>query len=184
MILIGIGANLPGPDGAPPLFTAQRATARLRTLPGLRLRAVSRWYRTEPVPPSGQPLYVNAVAALEVEPGAKELDPAALLDRLQAIEAQAGRVRTKPNAPRTLDLDIIAMGKAGATVRSAPDPVLPHPRAHLRAFVLIPLLDVAPGWVHPILRRSATELLQDLPPQGVCALNPAWQSSDARSGHR
>ena len=87
MFLIGIGANLPGPDGAPPLATARWAAARLDALPGLRLRGLSRWYLTEPVPPSGQPPYVNAIAVLAVEPAAAAPDPARLLAWLQAIEA-------------------------------------------------------------------------------------------------
>jgi 2-amino-4-hydroxy-6-hydroxymethyldihydropteridine diphosphokinase len=175
MILIGLGANLPAPDGSPPLGTVQKAVTQLGTLPGLRLCGVSRLYLSEPIPPSAQPLYVNAVAALEISPGAGEPDPLRLLRWLQRIEVDAGRVRGEPNAARTLDLDIIAMGPAGGAVRIAPDPVLPHPRAHLRAFVLIPLLDVAPDWVHPILRRSAAELLRDLPRQGVSALSSAGQ---------
>ena len=69
MFLIGIGANLPGQDGEPPLATARWAAARLDALPGLRLRGLSRWYLTEPVPPSGQPPYVNAIAALAVAAG-------------------------------------------------------------------------------------------------------------------
>ena len=170
MFLIGIGANLPGQDGEPPLATARWAAARLDALPGLRLRGLSRWYLTEPVPPSGQPPYVNAIAALAVEPAAAAPDPARLLAWLQAIEQPAGRVRGERNAARTLDLDIIAMGEAGAMVRAAPDPVLPHPRAHLRAFVLAPLLDVAPGWVHPVLQRSARDLLRELPEQGISAI--------------
>ena len=59
------------------------------------------------------------------------------------------------------------MGEGGRMVRGAPDPILPHPRAHLRAFVLVPLLDVAPSWVHPVLGRGPGELLRDLPPQGI-----------------
>jgi 2-amino-4-hydroxy-6-hydroxymethyldihydropteridine diphosphokinase len=167
MIVVGIGANLPAPDGASPLEAARRAAGHLDALPGLRLRALSRWFHTEPVPPSGQPTYVNAIALLGTEPAAAEPEPAELLAGLQAIEAQAGRARGERNAPRTLDLDIIAMGEAGGMARAAPDPVLPHPRAHLRAFVLIPLLDVAPGWVHPVLGRSAKDLLAALPAQGV-----------------
>jgi 2-amino-4-hydroxy-6-hydroxymethyldihydropteridine diphosphokinase len=170
MILIGIGANLPGPDGAPPLATARWAAAQLHALPGLQLRTLSRWYLTEPVPPSDQPPYVNAIAVLKAEPASAAPDPADLLVWLQAIEAGAGRVRGERNAARTLDLDIIAMGEAGALVRVAPDPVLPHPRAHLRAFVLAPLLDVVPGWVHPLLGRGVRELLRDLPRQSVRAL--------------
>jgi 2-amino-4-hydroxy-6-hydroxymethyldihydropteridine diphosphokinase len=167
MFLIGIGANLPGQDGQPPLATVRWAAARLDRLPGLRLRGLSRWYCTEPIPPSGQPSYVNGIAALMVEAAAAAPDPAQLLAWLQAIEARAGRVRGEPNAARTLDLDIIAMGDAGAMVRAAPDPVVPHPRAHVRAFVLVPLLDVAPGWVHPVLRRSARDLLRELPEQAT-----------------
>ena len=83
------------------------------------------------------------------------------------IEATCGRERSVPNAARTLDLDIIAIG---GMVRTAPDPILPHPRAHLRAFVLLPLMDVAPTWVHPLFGKTAEELLADLPPQGVNVL--------------
>lgn len=169
MILVGIGSNLPGRDGVAPLETCQWAVRRLAALPGLRLDAVSQWYVTRPMPPSGQPPYVNAVARLTVEPDAAEPDPAVLLAALQAIEAAAGRVRSEPNAARTLDLDIVAMG---GMVRTAPDPVLPHPRAHLRAFVLVPLLDVAAGWIHPVEGVEAGELLRRLPDQGIRLLQP------------
>jgi 2-amino-4-hydroxy-6-hydroxymethyldihydropteridine diphosphokinase len=172
MILVSIGANLPGPDGAPPLETCRRAAAALDALPGLRLRGLSRWFATAAVLPAGtpsaaqQPAYVNAVAHLAVEHGAA-VDPAALLQRLMALEAAAGRVRGAPNAPRVLDLDIVAMGDL---VRRAPDPVLPHPRAHERAFVLVPLAEVAPGWVHPVLGRRVETLIAGLPDQRVRAL--------------
>jgi 2-amino-4-hydroxy-6-hydroxymethyldihydropteridine diphosphokinase len=72
------------------------------------------------------------------------------------------------NAARTLDLDIVAMD---GLVREAPDPQLPHPRAHLRAFVLLPLRDVAPGWVHPVLGRRVEALLAALPPQDIRPVN-------------
>ena len=184
MILVSLGANLPRPDGAGPLQTVRQAVSWLDALPGLHVASLSRWYLTEPVPPSGQPPYVNAVAALGVEPATAEPDPAVLLGWLQDLEARAGRVRAEPNAARTLDLDIIAMGEKGALVQTSPDPLLPHPRAHQRAFVLVPLLDVAPDWVHPVLRRSAAELLRDLPPQGVRALRPAELSADGRIDRR
>lgn len=153
-ILIALGANLPGPDGASPMETCQLAAAALDALPGLRLVALSGWHRTPPDPPSDQPWYVNAAARLE-----GEADPAWLLGALHAIEAAAGRVRGAPNAARTLDLDLIAMGDL---IRAAPDPILPHPRAHLRRFVLAPLAEVAPGWVHPGLGRTAAALERDL----------------------
>ena len=159
MVIVAIGANLPGKDGSSPLQTCKRVSIALDRIAGLRLLAVSNWYETTPIPASAQPAYVNGAAALL---GAA--DPVELLARLQAIEAAEGRVRGEANAARTLDLDIIAMG---ACMREAPDPILPHPRMHLRAFVLRPLLDLAPDWQHPVLHRSAAALLASLPDQGV-----------------
>lgn len=154
-VLIAVGGNLPGAQGEAPLAVCRAAVTALAGVPGLRLQGVSRWYATAPVPPSGQPDYVNGVVRME-----GEVDPAWLLARLHGIEAAAGRRRDVLNAARTLDLDIIGMG---GRVRAAPDPVLPHPRAHLRRFVLAPLADVAPEWVHPVLGISVRDLLAALP---------------------
>jgi 2-amino-4-hydroxy-6-hydroxymethyldihydropteridine diphosphokinase len=159
MILVAVGANLPASGGREPIETCRQAVAAMNLLPGLRVRGLSRWYESAPVPPSGQPPYVNAVVHLAVEHGAV-IDPAALLAQLMAIETANGRTRGVANAARTLDLDIIAMG---GLVRSAPDPILPHPRAHERAFVLAPLAEVAPAWRHPVLHRSVSDLLAALP---------------------
>jgi 2-amino-4-hydroxy-6-hydroxymethyldihydropteridine diphosphokinase len=135
----------------------------LDSIPSVRVVGLSRWFESAPVPPSGQPPYVNAVASLLVNPGAT-IDPAVLLARLMDIEAACGRERSTPNAARTLDLDIIGIGDL---IRDTPDPIVPHPRAHLRAFVLAPLADVAPDWVHPVLGQTAAALLADLPPQEI-----------------
>ena len=169
MILIALGANLPAADGTPASDTCRNAASALDQIAGLRLQALSRLYETEPVPPSDQPRFINAVALLS-----GEIAPAALLQALQRIEAALGRRRTVPNAARAIDLDILAMGDL---IRSAPDPVLPHPRMHERAFVLAPLLDVAPDWRHPATGRSARDLLAALPKQGVFAL--ARRTGDA-----
>jgi 2-amino-4-hydroxy-6-hydroxymethyldihydropteridine diphosphokinase len=166
MILVAIGANLPTPDGSPPLDTCRAAVNALAELHGLRLEATSRWYETEPMPPSDQPNYVNGVVRLGRAQGAA-MTPESMLVALQAIEARFGRRRAEPNAARTLDLDLIDMYEL---VRNAPDPILPHPRAHSRAFVLLPLLDVVPEWVHPANGRSARALLEETDRSGVRVL--------------
>ena len=160
---IGIGANLPGLDGRGPLQTCLWALGLLDRLPGLRVIHASHWYKTVPVPASDQPEYINAVVAMLVDPDLP-LDTGLFLARLMSIEATCGRTRGEPNAARVLDLDIIAIG---GMVQTSPDPILPHPRMHERGFVLAPMVDVAPGWVHPILGQTATNLLRALPPQGV-----------------
>ncbi len=154
MILVAIGANLPGPWGDEPIETCRRAVSEIGRLPGLRVAAVSRWYRSAPVPPSDQPDYVNGVVRLT-----GRAEPEALLRRLQAIERRGGRVRGVRDAARTLDLDIVDIG---GQLRVAPDPVLPHPRAHQRAFVLLPLQEVAPDWAEPRSGRPVAVLLAEL----------------------
>jgi 2-amino-4-hydroxy-6-hydroxymethyldihydropteridine diphosphokinase len=163
MILVAIGSNLPGPGGATPLQTCVEAVHALAELPGLHLHSMSRWYETEPVPRSDQPNYVNGVARLQ-RMNVASISPEPLLASLQAIETRFGRRRSEPNAARTLDLDLIDLD---GLVRNTPDPILPHPRTHQRAFVLLPLLDVAPDWVHPANGRSGRALLDAVDQLGV-----------------
>ncbi|MBP0445748.1 2-amino-4-hydroxy-6-hydroxymethyldihydropteridine diphosphokinase [Roseomonas sp. SSH11] len=164
--IIAIGANLPGADGAAPLASCRAAAAALDGVCGLSLVATSSWWETAPEPPAPEsPWYVNGAARLR-----GEADPAGLLAALQAIENAAGRVRPYPNAPRTLDLDIIAMGRL---VRAGPDPVIPHPRAHLRRFVLVPLAELWPGWTHPVSGLTVRAILDSLPPAPMRAAGEA-----------
>ena len=130
--------------------------------PGLTLVAQSRWFRSAPVPASDQPDYVNGVVRME---GA--MRPHAILERLHAIEAEGGRLRGAPNAARTLDLDLLAVGEqviADAVL------TLPHPRLAIRGFVLAPLCDVTPEWWHPTLHRTAADLLRTVGQEGVAPL--------------
>lgn len=141
---IGLGANLGDARAA-----LANAAEELAALPDTRLVALSSLYRTAPID-SGGPDYLNAVAALDTA-----LAPEALLDRLQAIETAHGRERPYRNAPRTLDLDLLLHGDAQrATERLS----IPHPRLHQRAFVLLPLLELAPGITVPGLGRLAEQL--------------------------
>ena len=153
MILIGIGGNLESAQFGPPRDTL---TAALAALKEKRIRILTRsgWYRTEPVPRSDQPWFVNAVVSLATELGAKDL-----LNALQATERQFGRVRGEPNAPRILDLDILDYQ---GEVMDTTSLVLPHPRLHERRFVLIPIAEIAPDWRHPILELAAAQLLARL----------------------
>jgi 2-amino-4-hydroxy-6-hydroxymethyldihydropteridine diphosphokinase len=163
MILIGIGSNLAHPPAATPRETADAALAALPGL-GLRVVARSRWYLSAPVPPSGQPWFVNGVAA-----AASELAPGALLDWLLELEREFGRIRSVANAARTLDLDLLDYDSHLCETSAL---TLPHPRLHQRRFVLEPLREIAPEWRHPRLGLTAAELLDRLPPgQQVAALD-------------
>ncbi len=157
--MVAIGANLSTADGITPLQTCQWAARALDGIAGLSRPVRSRWFSSAPMPPSGQPRYINGVVRLN-----GSVPPATLLAALQAIEQAAGRIRGAPDAARTLDLDIIDMD---GMVRAAPDPVLPHPRMHQRAFVLYPLRDVAPAWIHPVLGRTVAALIAALPTQDI-----------------
>ena len=134
---IGVGANLGDAVGA-----VRSAFSALEQIPATRVSTVSSLYRTQPIASSG-PDYVNAVAELTTALTAPEL-----LAHLQAIEQRAGRERPYRNAPRTLDLDLLLYGQR---IVDEPTLQLPHPRLHDRAFVLRPLLEIAPELVHPLL---------------------------------
>ena len=128
---VGLGSNLDRP-----LDQITSALAELDALPATRLARRSSLYRTEPVGYADQPDFVNAVAELRTT-----LEPHALLDALLALEQAHGRVRSIPNGPRTLDLDLLLYD---ALVLAGPKLTLPHPRMHERAFVLVPLDEIAP----------------------------------------
>jgi len=151
--VVALGSNLDDPEDH-----VRRAFADLARLPETWLTGRSALYRTAPVGYADQPPFVNACAKLETR-----LSPRALLDHLLAIEKRHGRARGIPNGPRTLDLDIVLYG--GATI-AEPGVSVPHPRAHERAFVLAPLVDVWPEAEIPG-KGKANELLAAVGQEGV-----------------
>ena len=152
MILIALGANLPSPAGAP-TETLRQALFQLAQT-GITVETQSGFYKTAAWPNPSDPPFINAVASLHTQ-----LEPEQLLAVLHQIEAQFDRRRGAANAPRTLDLDIVDFDQR---VEKGP-PELPHPRMHTRLFVLCPLRHVAPGWRHPVLHATVSELIEALP---------------------
>lgn len=146
--VVALGSNIEDPEAQ-----LKRAFDEISALPGTRVLARSRLHRTAPVGYVDQPDFVNACALLDTE-----LAPRALLDELLALEKRHGRVREVPNGPRTLDLDIVLYGDR---VIDEPGLKVPHPRAHERAFVLVPLLEAWPEATIPG-RGPARELLRQL----------------------
>jgi 2-amino-4-hydroxy-6-hydroxymethyldihydropteridine diphosphokinase len=151
VIFIGLGGNLNSAVGAP-LLTLQAA---LKAMPEMEIEVhrISPWYRSAPWPTSDQPWFVNGVADVVTS-----LTPLDLMERLHELETRFGRVRSVPNAARTIDLDLLAFDDElwSGVVN------IPHPRLQDRDFVLAPLADLAPGWRHPLLGKTATELLAGL----------------------
>ncbi len=156
MILIALGANLPSPAGKPAdTLNAALADFAVRSI---TIEKRSGFYRSLAWPDPSAPPFINAVAAVRTN-----LSPSALLATLHELEAVFGRKRNEPNAPRTLDLDILDYD---GRIERGP-PVLPHPRLEDRAFVLFPLRDVAPDWRHPVSGRSIEDLIAALPPTDI-----------------
>jgi len=154
---IAFGGNLGDVEA-----TFQSARSYIEQLSHTSVMQSSLLYRTPPLGPAGQPDYYNAVIAI-----ASALAPLALLDALQEIEAKHQRVRAEHWGPRTLDLDIIAIGNQNI----ASDRLnIPHLEMQHRQFVLQPLCDIATNWQHPLLNKNASQLLQALLETGETAL--------------
>jgi len=160
---IALGSNLEDPASQ-----VNAGFAALSRLPATRLIVQSALYRTAPVGYAGQPDFINAVAAVETA-----LSPRALLDALLAVERSHGRLRAFPNAPRTLDLDVLLYGDLQLHEHGL---TIPHPRMHERAFVLAPLAEIAPQCVIPG-RGTAAELLRATGTGGVTRLVTAAEAS-------
>ncbi|MFN3525240.1 MAG: 2-amino-4-hydroxy-6-hydroxymethyldihydropteridine diphosphokinase [Paracoccus sp. (in: a-proteobacteria)] len=182
--IVALGANLPASTQSP-WQTLRQTVGILHSEPDISIFALSRFWRTPAVPAGTGPDFANAVALIR-----STLAPEALLARLHAIEAEAGRDRSTGRwSARVLDLDLIAMDEVvlpdAATLRhwidlpvqdqrrDTPDRLLlPHPRMQDRAFVLAPLAEIAPGWRHPLTGHSAAQMLAALGPDALAGMQP------------
>ena len=150
-VVIALGSNLPGRfDSCETLLEGALATLDEA---GLKVIARSGWWRSAAWPDRSDPPFLNGVALVETT-----LDPGATLAMLHDLEDAFGRQRALPNAPRTLDLDLIAHGRTLSEGEAGP--VLPHPRAHERLFVMGPLAQIAPDWRHPRFGETARSLAE------------------------
>jgi 2-amino-4-hydroxy-6-hydroxymethyldihydropteridine diphosphokinase len=149
---VGLGANLPSAFGSP-LETIQKAKEAMEKR-GLKIIVTSPTYKTAPVPISDDPWYHNEVVEIMTN-----LSPSDLLKTLNSIEVDFGRIRSRKNAPRVLDLDILSYDDK---IILSENLTIPHPRLAKRAFVLYPLRDIAPNWKHPESKKSVDELITDL----------------------
>ena len=151
--VIALGSNLGNS-----LNTLENAIETLARTPGITLINSSSWYRTKPVGPP-QPDYLNGCALLQVHSS-----PHQLLETLLEIEQQFGRVRKEHWGARTLDLDLILYENL---ILDTPNLKIPHPRMKERAFVLVPLVEIAPNWIEPISRKTVLELFKEIESSGV-----------------
>ena len=151
LVVVALGSNMAGGYDA----SEELLEAALARFPKAQLPVLGRsgWWRSAAWPDPKAPEYRNGVALVEAT-----MPPNAILEALFSIERSFHRTRLARNAPRTLDLDLIAYGRQ---VIDEPGLTVPHPRAHERLFVMGPLAEIAPGWVHPVLRRTAADLAAD-----------------------
>ncbi len=150
VVYVGLGSNLGNREEL-----MLRAVHEMRSF--ARIRKISTFRQTKPVGVTAQPDFLNGVVALETDDSPEEV-----LAELLRIEEDLGRVRTTQGAPREIDLDLVAYGDE---VIHRPGLEVPHPRMHERRFVLEPLAELNPDWVHPTLKKTVAELLSHLPPE-------------------
>ena len=157
-IIIGIGGNIKSNDGFHPIIVAKKAINLLKNY-SIEITEQSSWYETEPIPKSDQPNFFNCVVFANTK--LNELD---VLNSLHLIEHEFGRIRKKVNESRVIDLDLIDYSNK---ILTNDEITIPHPRAHKRRFVMEPLAELNPNWVHPILKTNVCKILKKINNQKI-----------------
>ena len=149
--VIAIGSNINSPDGFKPIKNCQRAINELSKF-HINIIKKSSWYLSEAIPKSSQPQFYNSVFLCTANHNANKV-----LKIIQVVEQKFGRIRVFKNMPRCIDLDIISFNR---DVKNSLLLTIPHPRMHLRKFVLLPLFELDSNWSHPILKKNIKFLLE------------------------
>ena len=152
-IIIGVGGNINSEDGIHPIKICNKAICSLHQH-SIKVKKQSKWYNSEAIPKSNQPNFFNCVVIASTK-----LNEYDVLKNLHKIEAELGRRRNKINAPRSIDLDLIDYSNKVCKNNKL---IIPHPRAHLRKFVMGPLAEINPDWIHPILKVNVLDILKKL----------------------
>lgn len=161
-IIIGIGGNIKSDDGSHPIHVAMKAINSLENY-SIQVIEQSSWYESEPIPKSNQPNFFNCIVFANTI--LNELD---VLKVLHKIEHTLGRRRKTVNEPRVIDLDLIDYSNK---ILSNKEIIIPHPRAHTRRFVMEPLAELDPNWVHPILKTNVYKILKKINNQKIKIIN-------------
>lgn len=170
MILVAVGSNLSHPEIGCSRAVCEAAVEAIEA-GGCRIIARSRWFRSAAIPESDQPDFINGIVSLETS-----MSPTELLIFLHRIEDRFDRERSVPNAARTLDLDLLAYHEI---INEGPvSPILPHPRMADRAFVLLPLRDIAENWRHPVSGIALSALIEALGVRQYCIPDDGPQAAE------
>ena len=161
MILVAIGSNLNSKSFGSPEQNCNAAIDMLKKY--FEVAQSSSFYKTEPIPKSEQPWFVNCIVNIK-----SKISPSRILDTLLEIELQFGRKRSRKNEARVIDLDLIAYN---SLIVKSLKLTLPHPRMHLRKFVIQPICDINKNWIHPISKKKAFEILKELANQKISNIN-------------
>ena len=156
--VIAIGSNINSPEGFSPIKNCNNAIYELSKF-NIKIAQKSSWYLSEPVPKSTQPKFYNAAALCYAEHSVDKV-----LKIIQIVEQKFGRIRIFKNMPRCIDIDIISFNK---NVKNSLLLTVPHPRMHLRKFVLLPLLEIDPNWLHPLFKKNINFFLKKVKYQRI-----------------